>query len=111
MDKWVSIIIPITILIIIVIFGFIIGTCANYVSYGVKEGTVVDKSYHAAYTTTTYQTMRIGNTSTSIPVPQYHSESYQIKIQKEEGSKLKECWIEITAAEYEKVKIGDYYGT
>lgn len=109
-NKLAMVITIFSIICIIFIFGVLIAAVINDVGYGIKEGTIIDKSYHSAYTVMTSQTVQVGNTTTSVPVPRYYPETYNIKIQKEDGKKLKECWIEITATEYEKVKIGDYYG-
>lgn len=70
--------------------------------YGVKEGKVVDKDYRSAYTTM----MRSGR----VLVPQYHPESYQIKIQKEIEGKMKSIWMNVDKDTYHNIKIGDYYG-
>ncbi len=111
MSKLVNIIvIVLVILMISIIFCFLGYSIYTEVSYGAKEGTVIDKQYHRAYTSVTYQTIKTGNITSSIPIYRNVPESYQIKIQKEDGIKLKECWIEIPSEEYSNLKIGDYYG-
>ena len=104
-----KVIIIFTIIILISIFAFIGIYIYNYIDYGKKEGTIVDKSYQAAYTTVIYTTVSSGGTTTSIPVSQYYPESFNIKIQKEEGNKRKEIWIQVPENEYKDLKIGDYY--
>lgn len=101
-------ILKISILVIILITGMIILTGCEY-DYGTKQGTIIDKKYNAPYTSTTYTTGHIGNSMVSIPTTRHNPENYNIKIQKEENNKTKECWIQITKEEYEKYKIGDYY--
>lgn len=105
-DILIKIIFAIPLIIFIIILIVVIYT---YADYGTKEGTIIDKSYHQAYTTTEYTTSNINNSTIRIPQQIYHPETYNIKIQKQDGAKLKECWIQITALEYEKYKIGDYY--
>lgn len=100
----------ITIFSAIVIFGIAGFAIYADISYGTKEGEIIDKKYQKAYTTTTYETVRTGETSTSIPIQKYYPESYQLKIQKEVDEELKQLWIEVTAQEYNELKIGDWYG-
>ena len=76
-----KVIIIFTIIILISIFAFIGIYIYNYIDYGKKEGTIVDKSYQASYTTVRYTTVSSGGTTTSIPVSQYYPESFNIKIQ------------------------------
>lgn len=104
------IIIGITTMIIIAIFGLIGYNIYVDVDYGTKQGTIIDKRYNAPYTSTTYTTSHVGNSTIRIPTTRYNPESYNIKIQKEEDSKTKECWIQVPKEEYGKYKIGDYYG-
>ena len=91
---------------IIAITLFLLTGCG----YGIKQGIIVDKQYHPEYTTYTYTTSNIGNSTIRIPTPIHHSETYNLKIQKEEDGKTKECWIQITEEEYSRYNIGDYYG-
>lgn len=69
--------------------------------YGVKEGQVIDKDYHSAYTTM----MSCGKSL----IPQYHPEQYQIKIQKEIDGKIKSIWVTVDRDTYHKINVGDYY--
>lgn len=94
----------VTIMVIITISTFVgIGIIAkNNIEYGTKEGIVIDKNYTAAYTTM----QRSGN----ITFPQYHPESYNIRIQKEEKEKIKSIWINVDQTTYHNINIGDYYG-
>lgn len=109
-EALIYIIIGITILIIIAIFGLIVNQIYVDIDYGTKQGIIIDKKYNAPYTSTTYTTSRIGNSMISIPTTRHNPENYNIKIQKKDNSKTKECWIQITKEEYEKYRIGDYYG-
>lgn len=97
------VVVGITAFIIIGIFAMIFIEIRQDVEYGIHEGQVIDKSYHSAYTTRYYN-------SNSISIPQYHPESYQIKIQKEVNSKTKTVWINVDKDTYHNIKIGDYYG-
>lgn len=92
----------ITIFMIVGIFAIIFIEIKQNAEYGVHEGQVIDKRYHSAYTTM----MRSGK----VLVPQYHPESYRIKIQKEIEGKMKSIWISVDKDTYHNIKIGDYYG-
>lgn len=92
----------ITVFIIVGIFAVIFISIKQEVEYGMHEGQVIDKSYHSAYTTM----MRCG----TVLMPQYHSENYQIKIQKEIEGKMKSIWISVDKDTYHNTRIGDYYG-
>ena len=96
------VVVGITVFMIAGIFIMIFISIKRDVEYGTKEGQVVDKRYQAAYTTMHY--------SNTISIPQYHPESYQIKIQKEVNSKTKSIWISVDKDTYHNIKIGDYYG-
>lgn len=96
-----GIIIVFTIVIILGIFILLALAIKEDIDYGTKEGTVIDKQYHAAYTTYTY--------SRKIAIPQYHPENWQIKIQKEIAGENKSIWISVDNITYHQVNIGDYY--
>lgn len=89
------------ILVIVVVFVLIGSSIKDDIEYGVKEGTIIDMRYHAAYTTTTY--------SDKVIIPQYHPENWQIKIQKEINGETKEIWVYVDETTYHELKIGDYY--
>lgn len=105
-----KVIIAFSTIIVMMVFGIICYSIYEHVDYGTRQGIIVDKKYNSAYTYTTYDTSRIGNTTIQIPRQQYVPERYQIKIQKTENSKTKSIWIEVTAEEYSTLKIGDSYG-
>ena len=69
--------------------------------YGSKQGQIIDKSYHAAYTSMIY--------SGRVIIPQYHPASYRIRIQKDIDGELKSIWIDIDEKTYYEINIGDYY--
>lgn len=69
--------------------------------YGSKQGQIIDKSYHAAYTSMIY--------SGRVIIPQYHPASYRIRIQKDIDGKLKSIWIDVDEKTYHEINIGDYY--
>lgn len=97
--------IAITVIILIATIAIIIGSIRNDISYGTKQGTIIDKRYSAPYTS--YVTSNVGNST--IQMPHYYPETFKIKLQKEDNGKVKECWISVPAQEYEKYNIGDYY--
>ena len=69
--------------------------------YGTKQGQIIDKEYHAAYTSTVY--------SGKVMVPSYHPASYRIRIEKEIDGEMKSIWISVDEVTYHDVNIGDYY--
>lgn len=71
------------------------------VSFGTKQGIVIDKKYHSAWIS--YNTSYVNGSSISIPVT--HPESWSIKIKKDD----KELWIDISENEYNQINIGDCY--
>lgn len=100
------IIIAITMIILIAIIAIVIFVVCNDINYGTKQGTIIDKRYNAPYTS--YISSEVGNSV--IRTPQYYPETYQLKLQKQDDGKVKECWIQVPAKEYENYKVGDYYG-
>ena len=70
-------------------------------AYGSKQGQIIDKSYHAAYTFMIYP----GN----VMIPQHHPASYRIRIQKDIDGELKSIWIDVDEKTYHEINIGDYY--
>ena len=97
-----ALIVIIAIIITIAMIAMIVILIKNDIEYGTKEGTVIYKNYTSAYTTM----MRSGN----ITFPQYHPESYSIKIQKEVEGKEKSIWINVDQTTYHNINVGDYYG-
>ena len=94
-------VIGIVIILFIILFTAIGIMIKEEKDYGVKEGQVVDKDYRSAYTTM----MSCGKSL----IPQYHPESYRIKIQKEIDSKAKSIWVTVDRDTYHKINVGDYY--
>lgn len=70
-------------------------------AYGSKQGQIIDKSYHAAYTSMIY--------SGRVMIPQHHPASYRIRIQKDIDGELKSIWIDVDEKTYHEINIGDYY--
>ena len=70
-------------------------------AYGSKQGQIIDKSYHAAYTSMIY--------SGRVIIPQHHPASYRIRIQKDIDGELKSIWIDVDEKTYHEINIGDYY--
>lgn len=90
-----------TVILLIILFTAIGMEIKEENDYGIKEGQVINKEYHSAYTTM----MRSGK----ILMPQYHPERYQIQIQKEINSKVKSIWVTVDKDTYHKINVGDYY--
>ena len=91
------VVISIAIILIVGLFALIGYQIKNEMNYGIKEGTVIDKDYDSAYTSYIY--------INGMMIPQYHGESWQIKIQKDD----KELWISVDELTYHDYEIGDYY--
>lgn len=70
-------------------------------AYGTKQGQIIDKDYHAAYTSMMY--------SGRVMIPHYHPASYRIRIQKDINGERKSIWISVDETTYHNVNIGDYY--
>lgn len=70
-------------------------------AYGSKQGQIIDKDYHSAYTSMIY--------SGRIMIPQHHPASYRIRIQKDIDGELKSIWIDVDEKTYHEINIGDYY--
>lgn len=75
------------------------------VSYGEKEGTIINKYYKEPYTTTSY--MMSGKVM--MPITNYHSESWNFELQKEAEGKVKNITIEVSQDIYNQYDIGDYF--
>lgn len=96
------------VIIIIVVILILTWTCnALYTimkeeeAYGSKQGQIIDKDYHAAYTSFMY--------SGRIMIPQHHPASYRVCIQKDIDGELKSIWIDVDEKTYHEINIGDYY--
>ena len=94
-------VIGIVVILFVILFTAIGMIIKEEKDYGVKEGQVIDKNYHSAYTTM----MSCGKSL----IPQYHPEQYQIKIQKEIDGKIKSIWVTVDRDTYHKINVGDYY--
>lgn len=70
-------------------------------AYGSKQGQIIDKDYHSAYTSVIY--------SGKVMIPQHHPASYKIRIQKDIDGELKSIWINVDEKTYHEINIGDYY--
>lgn len=94
-------VIGIVIILFIILFTAIGIMIKEEKDYGIKEGQVIDKKYHSAYTTM----MSCGKSL----IPQYHPESYRIQIQKEIDGKIKSVWVTVDKDTYHNINVGDYY--
>lgn len=95
------------ILILIVAFSIlgIIAVVYNEMSFGEKEGTIIDKYYKEAYTT--HSTMMSGKIM--IPRTTHHKESWNFKIEKEINGKKKSITVKVSEGTYNQYNIGDYF--
>lgn len=97
-NKFKDNIAPIVLMTIIILILFLIlwGAIANELNK-ISEGTVVDKTYSAPYT------------STSDGVSKYHAASCTLTISGEKNGKYVEYTFEVPEAEYVMYNIGDHY--
>lgn len=72
----------------------------------ITEGKIVDKHYHAAYTTTTHRTTANGD---SVTVPKYVPERYIFTIEGEKNGDTVKYTFDVTAEEFHEYSIGDYF--
>lgn len=97
-----SIIVIMVAILILMLTGSILYTMIKEEEvYGSKQGQIIDKSYHASYTSMIY--------SGRVIIPQYHPASYRIRIQKDIDGELKSIWINVDEKTYHEINIGDYY--
>ena len=96
----------IAIIILFVVVVALIGTMIyKDISYGDKEGTIINKYYKEPYTTTSY----VMSGRVMVPIINHHSESWNFELQKEIEGKDKTVTIEVTQSIYGQYNIGDYY--
>lgn len=91
----------IAILIIIAIIAIIGISIYQNVSFGTKQGIVIDKQYNAPWIS--YNTSYVNGNHIIIPVT--HPQTWSIKIKKGD----KELWIDVSENEYNNLSIGDCY--
>lgn len=89
------------VLIIALVIILVVYIVRQDIEFGVKEGIVVDKKYNSAYTTMMY--------TGQVTIPQYHPESWEIKIQKEINGENKSIWVTVDETTYHTLNINDYY--
>lgn len=90
---------------IIILITYLICGYIDMVSYGTKQGIVIDKQYF----TETAHTEYITNSGDKIPYQKSVIEKYQIEIQKTVNGKQKSIWIEVPKEEYNNLTVGDSY--
>lgn len=101
MNKKGFLIESIAVLIIISIVAIIgIGIYKN-ITFGAKQGIVIDKQYNSPWVS--YNTSNVNGNHISIPVT--HPQSWSIKIKKDD----RELWIDVSENEYNSLSIGDCY--
>lgn len=77
----------------------------NNANNRITEGVVVDKRYHAAYTTTTYT----GSKNNRIAIPKHHPERYVFTIEGDKEGRTVQYTFDVTETQYEQYSIGDYF--
>lgn len=102
----------ITVIAAIIILSVIALICYyvhEHLSYGAKEGIIIDKQYSPAHTYTTYNNTYVNRNSISMPIQHYSAERYCFIIQKEVKRKLKSVDVNVTQEEFNNYNIGDYF--
>ena len=96
----------ISILVILVMIISIICGCQAPVT----TGTVVDKSYVPAHTTTRMQTIDHGSFSTTVPITEHYPDTWCIVIEGyDENNEYHQTSYNISEEEYNSINIGDTY--
>ena len=93
------------VILLFIVVSFIGATIYENVSYGDKEGAIINKYYKEPYTTTSY----IMSGKVMVPITNRHSESWNFELQKEVEGKSKSITIEVAQDIYDKYNIGDYF--
>lgn len=99
------VLIIIGIALILMIIGVIGISIYEEVSFGEKEGIIIDKYYKQAYTTTSM--MMCGKVM--IPRIIHHPETWNFKIEKEIDGEKKSITITVSEDIYNKYNIGEYF--
>jgi len=74
-----------------------------------SEGTITDKVYHQAYSYERIQAVVGGTDTNYIPMTYYVPERYEFRIKKVVKGEMKEGHVNVSAMEYGKYEIGDWY--
>lgn len=77
----------------------------NEVSFGEKEGIIIDKYYREAHTS--HSMMYIGKSM--IPKTTHHKESWNFKIEKEIDGEKRSITVKVNEDTYNQYNIGDYF--
>ena len=97
----IEIFIWIVLFIVTIISIFCVIACIRNENNRITSGTIIDKRYHAAYTSY----VRTGNVS----VPQYHSATYNFTIKGNKNGEMVEYTFSVDEAAYHKYEIGQQY--
>jgi len=95
-------------LVCVVFVGFVGAVIAGAVvneSSRIAEGVVIDKEYNSAYTTYNH----IQSDDITIRIPQYHSETFSIRLEGTKDGETVTYWKNVTEQEYADYDIGDWY--
>lgn len=105
LEHLIGVIAILTIVLVVALFGLCIyGEVLNEANH-INEGIVVDKDYDPAYTTIS----TIYNGKSTVTMPQYYSESYQIQLRGEKEGEIVTYWKTVSEQEYHSVEIGEHY--
>lgn len=94
--------------IILIVGSLVVGViwaCVENEKNRITEGVIVDKSYTAAYTTTSYS--RVGKVM--VPISHYHPPIYRFQLRGEKDERTVTYWLEVSKEDYDEYKIGSYY--
>lgn len=103
---FVEIVLIIVFIVFLILIVSLIGSMIyQNVSYGEKEGRIINKYYKDPYTTTTY----VMSGKVMIPISNHHSESWNFELQKEVDGKNKTTTVEVSQDIYNQYDIGEYF--
>lgn len=98
------------IIVVFCIFAAVIAGFVYAITWGIDneanritQGVVIDKDFNAGYTSTS------GSKDSGISI-YHHPASYNLLIEGRKDGQVVQYWKEVTAEEYAKYNIGDYYG-
>lgn len=80
-------------------------SCIENEKNRITEGVIIDKSYSAAYTTTTYS--KVGKAT--VPHMHYHPASYRFQLRGVKDERTVTYWLKVSKEDYQEYKVGNYY--
>ena len=94
-------------IIILMLFLLIVLLSLTGCGYGELKGIVVDKRHTEEYKTTSF----MYNGKFYIPIIINHPEKWEIELYKKENGIDKKIVLDVSKEEYDKIQVGENYGT